>query len=156
MMKQSRDQVHYAMSHVRSKGSKIEQTLGRALWAAGLRYRKHYTKLIGKPDFLLVKDRIAIFSDSDFWHGLNWDQQKSHFGDNLSYWEKKIQGNIRRDHFVSEELRKQGWTVLRFTESEIKKDVAACVKEVQKSQSKNRAKLAMASAQKAGSNSVAK
>jgi DNA mismatch endonuclease Vsr len=64
----SRKQIHYTMSRVRSSGSEIENILGRALWQAGVRYRKQYP-IFGKPDFVIVKRRIAIFCDSEFWHG---------------------------------------------------------------------------------------
>ena len=63
-MAKTKEQVSYNMSRILSKGSLIEKTLGKALWTAGLRYRKHYKKLPGIPDFALVKYKIAIFSGS--------------------------------------------------------------------------------------------
>lgn len=60
------------MSRVRGSDTVIEQKLGKALWAAGIRYRKQYKKLIGKPDFVVVWTKVAIFCDSSFWHGRNW------------------------------------------------------------------------------------
>ena len=68
----TREQISYNMSRVRSSGSMIEKELGKALWALGLRYRKQYSKIAGKPDFAIVFVRIAVFCDSTFWHGRDW------------------------------------------------------------------------------------
>lgn len=115
------------MSRVRSKGSAIEKRLGRALWRAGFRYRKHY-KITGKPDFALVAQRVAIFCDSEFWHGYRWGKRtKRAFKSNQSYWFSKIERNRARDKKVTKELKKCGWLVLRFWEHEITSDVDNCV-----------------------------
>ena len=55
------------MSAVKSKGSKAERALGQAMWARGIRYRKHVKKVFGTPDFALMGLRVAIFCDGDFW-----------------------------------------------------------------------------------------
>lgn len=130
----TREQIHYNMSRVRAKGSKIELTLGGALWAAGLRYRKHYPKLVGKPDFVLVRDRIAIFCDSEFWHGYDWKNKKQEIKSNVDFWQEKIEANIRRDETVNKQLKKMEWTVLRFWERDILKRTDWCVDKVVKTQ----------------------
>lgn len=129
-MKPTREQVHYTMSRVRSTGSAIEKRLGEALWRTGFRYRKHY-KITGKPDFALVSARVAIFCDSEFWHGYRWGQRaKRAFKTNQTYWFAKIERNRARDREVNRELTKCGWLVLRFWEHEIISDVDQCVARV--------------------------
>lgn len=131
-MKPTRQQVHYTMSRVRSKGSKIEKRLGTALWKAGFRYRKHY-KVIGKPDFALVANRVAIFCDSNFWHGYRWGKTaKKAFTKNQDYWFEKIERNRARDKKVKKELESSGWVVLRFWEHEIANDIEHCVARVER------------------------
>src|SRR6266508_2172485 len=84
-MKPTPEQIHYTMSRVRSSGSVIERQLGSALWKAGFRYRKQY-KIFGKPDYVLVSAKIAIFVDSEFWHGYRWGKRaKEAFRSNQSY-----------------------------------------------------------------------
>jgi DNA mismatch endonuclease (patch repair protein) len=115
------------MSRVRSTGSAIEKRLGKALWQAGFRYRKQY-KITGKPDFVLVSARVAIFCDSEFWHGYRWGlRAKQAFKSNQAYWFSKIERNRARDKKVKRELEKDGWLVLRFWEHEITADIDQCV-----------------------------
>ncbi len=105
---QNSDRVSYTMSRVRSSGSAIEGALGRALWAAGFRYRKQYP-VFGRPDFVLVKDRIAIFCDSEFWHGYRWgERRKAQHKTNQTYWFAKIERNRARDRSVNRRLRREG------------------------------------------------
>jgi DNA mismatch endonuclease (patch repair protein) len=118
------------MSLVRSSGSAIETTLGHALWAAGFRYRKQYP-IFGRPDFVIVKDRIAIFCDSEFWHGYRWGtRRKAEHKTNQSYWFAKIERNRARDRAVNRRLHKDGWTVIRFWERDINEAVQTCVERV--------------------------
>lgn len=119
------------MSSIKSKGTTIEITLGRALWATGLRYRKHYRKLTGTPDFVLAKYKIAIFCDSAFWHGYKNMRTKQHiFKSNREFWIQKIKRNIEKDKEVNRELKKNGWAVLRFWDFQIYKNLDKCVQEV--------------------------
>jgi DNA mismatch endonuclease (patch repair protein) len=118
------------MSRIRSKGSKIEILLGKALWAKGLRYRKHY-KVEGKPDFAFPGAKVAVFCDSSFWHGRNWGaDRKKEFRVNKEFWIKKIERNIERDKEVNEALLIQGWKVIRFWDDEIKKNAKECAEKV--------------------------
>lgn len=96
------------MSRVKAKDTSIEKSLGKALWAAGLRYRKHYKKLIGTPDFVLPKYKIAIFCDSAFWHGYkNMTTKRHKFKSNVAFWAQKIKRNIQKDKKVNKQLRKE-------------------------------------------------
>lgn len=118
------------MSQVRSTGSVIERQLGTAMWRAGLRYRKHYS-IMGRPDFVLVSNKIAIFCDSEFWHGYRWgNRAKKAFKRNRAYWLAKIERNRARDRKVNRTLQQDGWLVLRFWEREIDSGAGACVAKV--------------------------
>lgn len=114
------------MSRVRSSGSVIEQKLGKALWAAGIRYRKQYKKLIGKPDFVVVWAKVAIFCDSSFWHGRNWATAKMAIKSNKEFWIPKIESNIMRDNQVDAALTNLGWRVFRFWDKDIHADAVKC------------------------------
>jgi len=124
------------MSRVRSSGSKIETVLGKALWRAGVRYRKQYP-IFGKPDFALVSRRIAIFCDSEFWHGYRWGQRRrAEHKTNQSYWFAKIELNRARDRLVNKRLKRAGWTVIRFWERQILSDPMHCAAKVTEVNSK--------------------
>jgi len=126
----TREQISFNMSRVKSTGSKIERTLGKALWASGIRYRKQYRKLPGKPDFVIVCAKVAIFCDSAFWHGYGWPAAAHEIKSNREFWIQKIQGNIARDKAVNQTLAELGWIVLRFWDHEILTNTAACVDQV--------------------------
>jgi DNA mismatch endonuclease, patch repair protein len=129
-MKPTSEQIRYTMSRVRSSGSAIEKKLGAALWKAGFRYRKQYP-VLGKPDYVLVSAKIAIFCDSEFWHGYRWGHRaKQAFKSNTDYWYSKIERNRARDRKVKKELTRQGWMVLRFWEHEITSNVDGCIERV--------------------------
>ena len=85
------------MRAIRSKDTTIELALRKALWQRGIRYRKNYKGLIGKPDIVITKYRIAVFCDSDFWHGYDWENRKARIKSNRDYWIPKIERNMKRD-----------------------------------------------------------
>ena len=128
----SPEQRHKNMKHIRSKDTKIEIILRKALWHEGIRYRKNYDKLPGKPDIAITKYKIAVFCDGEFFHGKDWNQLqvKLKNSNNSEYWLKKIQRNINGDYEVEQEVRAQGWIVLRFWGKDIKQDVNMCVKSI--------------------------
>lgn len=117
------------MKAIRSSETKIEQILRKALWHEGIRYRKNYNKLIGKPDIVITKYKIAIFCDGDFWHGK--DSCENIIASNKKYWLEKIKKNKERDLETTMALRDNGWTVLRFWESDIKKSIEECILEIE-------------------------
>lgn len=118
------------MKSIHASGSKIEYTLGSALWKKGIRYRKQYS-IIGTPDFAVVSQKVAVFCDSNFWHGHNWgDKFKSTLKRHRGFWVAKIKANRRRDRRVNRKLIALGWTVLRFWEHEINYETEKCVKRV--------------------------
>ena len=117
------------MQSIRSKDTKIEILLRKALWHRGIRYRKNFSKIPGKPDIAITKYKIAVFCDSEFFHGKDWEKlrprlQKSNNGD---FWIRKIERNRERDKEVNQQLEIMGWTVVRFWGSEIKKSIDDCI-----------------------------
>lgn len=121
------------MRNIRSKDTKIEKVLRKALWLKGYRYRKNYVKLPGKPDIVLTKYQIAIFCDSEFWHGKDWEELKIRLqkGDNSEYWINKISKNRNRDELIDKQLKFMGWTVIRFWGNDILKETDQCIKVIE-------------------------
>ncbi len=127
----TREQRSYVMSRIRSSDTKAEVRLRKALWHRGLRYRKNYRKLPGTPDIALTRKKIAIFVDGDFWHGKGYeDAPGKQIKTNRTYWKSKLSRNIERDKDVNDALLQEGWLVLRFWESDIQRDLEACVEEI--------------------------
>ena len=120
MKKQAAEQVNKKMQAVKSSGSKIEKLLTKALWKNGHRYRKNDRSVLGTPDLTFKQAKIAIFVDSEFWHGKNWRERKYDHKTNKKFWFSKIEQNIRRDKLVNQKLSKSGWKVLRFWGEDIK------------------------------------
>lgn len=131
MAKRSAEQVRKTMQAIRSKNTKIEILLGKALWDKGYRYRKNNKKIIGSPDFTFQKYKLAVFCDSEFWHGKDWDKLSQRLNTNRDFWINKIERNMARDIKVNTLLREQGWTVLRFWEKEILKELDGCVDKIE-------------------------
>lgn len=118
------------MSLIRSADTGIEVALRKALWREGIRYRKNYKKLPGKPDIAITKHKIAIFCDGEFWHGKDWNDKKHKIKGNSDYWIAKIERNIERDAEVDKQLQCMGWTVMHFWGKDIERGIPACVEDV--------------------------
>ena len=121
------------MASVRSKDTKPEIAVRRALWARGYRYRVHFDGLPGKPDIVFTRARLAVFIDGDFWHGNTWrirglNSLEELFPTRTEWWVNKIRGNIERDEEVNRLLRELGWTVLRVWESDVERNLDQVVK----------------------------
>lgn len=121
-----------SMARVKSKGSVIEKTLQRELWNRGLRYIKNDSKITGKPDICFRGAKIAVFCDSEFWHGFDWEHRKEDFRTNKEFWISKIERNMERDKEVNIALESEGWMVLRYWGNDIKKDTVAIADEIEK------------------------
>lgn len=115
------------MKAIKGKNTGIELALGKALWAIGLRYTKNDTTVYGKPDFCFKRLKIAVFCDSEFWHGKDWEAKKLKLKSHLEFWNAKIERNIQRDKEVTQKLEKDGWKVIRFWGEEITKDTDNCI-----------------------------
>lgn len=126
MDKHTPEQRRKNMQAIKNKDSKIELLLRKELWHRGLRYRKNVSRIYGKPDIVFIGKKIAIFCDSEFWHGYNWEERKKDFKSHQEFWIPKIERNMRRDAEVTEKLQFEGWKVLRFWGNEIKTDVSRC------------------------------
>ena len=117
--------------YIRSKDTKAELLLRKALWHKGLRYRKNVKSLPGTPDIVFTKQKIAVFVDGDFWHARgHQDKPGEQVATNKDFWRKKLTDNVERDRFVNDALLEQGWLVLRFWESDVKKNLDKCVDEI--------------------------
>lgn len=119
------------MSSIKSKNSKIEIMLRKALWNRGYRYRINYPKIIGKPDIVFVKKKVAIFCDGEFWHGYEWEKRKHEIKSNQKFWYEKIENNIKRDEHVNISLSEQGWKVIRFWGKDIENNLPKCMKKIE-------------------------
>ena len=115
------------MKAIKSKNTKIELILRKALWHNGVRYRKNYQLFGCHPDIVITKHKIAIFCDGDFWHG---NESKYTIKTNQNYWNQKILRNKERDLENTLILRDNGWTVLRYWGSEINNNLNACVTDI--------------------------
>jgi len=117
----------------RKSGTSIELLLRRALSALGVRYRIA-NNLPGRPDLVFVGAKVLVFCDGDFWHGrdLEGRLRKLKTGHNAPYWVAKIRGNVARDIRTTAQLTAEGWTVLRYWESEIRSDVSRVASEIQR------------------------
>lgn len=127
------ERSHKNMSHIKGKDTSIERVLCRALWAKGYRYRKNYKELPGRPDIALTKYKIAIFCDSEFFHGKDWEVLRPRLekGKNPDYWVPKIERNMERDREKDQKLLYMGWTVIHFWGKEILKNPYGCVKTIE-------------------------
>ena len=137
-LKKTKEQISYNMQCVKNKDSDIEVMLRKELWSRGLRYRKNVSTIVGKPDIVFISKKVAVFCDSEFWHGYNWEERKKDFKTNQDFWISKIERNKQRDEEVNELLRAEGWTVLRFWGKDIKKHCAECADAIEKALKEDR------------------
>ena len=121
-MTKTKEQISYNMKRVKSKDSEIELLLRKELWNRGLRYQKNVKTIFGKPDIVFKGKKIAVFCDSEFWHGFDWENRKDQIKSRRDFWIPKIERNIQRDVEVTEKLTETGWIVLRFWGKDIKKN----------------------------------
>lgn len=122
----TKEQRRRNMQAVRNKDSNIEKKLRQELWARGLRYRKNCPTVFGKPDIAFIGRKIAVFCDSEFWHGYDWENKKNNIKSRRDFWWPKIEKNMQRDKKVTEQLTAEGWLVIRFWGDEIKKQPIRC------------------------------
>jgi DNA mismatch endonuclease (patch repair protein) len=129
----TKEQRHKNMKNIRSKDTSIELKLRKELWRRGYRYRKNYTELPGKPDIVLTKYKIAIFCDSEFFHGKDWKVLKPQLekGKNADFWIEKISKNQQHDDDINKQLQFLGWTVIRFWGKDIMKKTDECIQVIE-------------------------
>jgi DNA mismatch endonuclease (patch repair protein) len=113
------------MSRIKSKNTKPELALMKALREKGVWFTHHRTDVMGKPDIVFKRKKVAVFIDSEFWHG------KKHLPkSNVEFWQNRFERNRQRDEKVNAELDKQGWIVIRISDAEIKTDIEACAERI--------------------------
>lgn len=132
IMNKTKEQISYNMSQIKSKDTSIEVLLRNELWHRGLRYRKNVKHIFGKPDIVFIGKKIAVFCDSEFWHGYNWENRKRDFKSHREFWIPKIERNIQRDIEVTKKLESEGWAILRFWGNDIKKNLKICADKIEK------------------------
>lgn len=106
------------MQNIRSKGTKPERMIMEALKKRRIYFAAYVSKITGKPDIVFRRKKIAVFIDSDFWHG--HPERCIMPKTNPEYWSQKIAGNRKRDEQVNKELSAKGWVVIRLWEYDIK------------------------------------
>ncbi len=120
------------MSANRSKDTKPEVMLRKALWHDGLRgYRLHLKSVPGRPDLVFMKERLAVFVNGCFWHRCptcKLPLPKSH----QQFWREKFERNIERDKTKSKQLKAAGWKVVTIWECQINKDILRPLKAIKK------------------------
>ena len=121
------------MQNIHQKDTSIELCLRKALWKKGYRYRKNVKTLPGKPDIVITKYKIAIFCDSEFFHGKDWEILKLRLekGKNPDFWIKKIERNRNRDYENDKKLLFLGYTVLHFWGQDISKHTDECLQTIE-------------------------
>lgn len=127
------ERSHKNMSRIKGKDTSIELALRKMLWEKGYRYRKNYKVLPGSPDIAITKYHIAIFCDSEFFHGKDWEILKPRLeqGKNSEYWIKKIERNMQRDSEKDKTLNYMGWTVIHFWGKDILKNPEECIRVIE-------------------------
>lgn len=128
MDKFSKEKRSEIMAKIRSKETKFERDFATKLKrSTSKRFKTNVSYLEGKPDIVFTKEKIAIFLDSDFWHGWQYSRWKSSLND---FWRSKIESNRKRDRKVTSRLRKAGWTVARIWGHEVSSDPDKAVSRV--------------------------
>jgi len=117
------------MAKIRTRDTDIEQRLSRALDKAQIKYGRNSKELIGQPDFVILKSKIVIFADGDYWHGWHYPLWKHKMS---KYWRTKIEANRKRDLRTFRKLRRSGWLVLRLWQHDIEKDIDKCIHRIKK------------------------
>ena len=117
----------WIMSQIRGKNTKIEKIMKKMLAENRIKFIQH-PQMFGNPDFLVGKHMI-IFCDGDFWHGYNYGKKKRPA---KKFWKDKIEGNMRRDRSITQKLRRDGYSVLRFWEHDIEKRPEMCINRIKR------------------------
>ena len=130
MAVRSKEVTSRIMSAIRGKNTGIEKALRKALTEKGVRYRLYSSKVFGHPDLCLPRLKIAIFCDSEFWHGYHFEENEAKIKTNRDYWIPKIKANIARDKIVNATLTGEGYTVLRYWGHEIETNLDAVVSSI--------------------------
>tara|TARA_B100001964_G_C13787467_1_gene402970 strand:+ start:120 stop:530 length:411 start_codon:yes stop_codon:yes gene_type:complete len=126
----TKEQRRKNMQNIRSKETTPEKIIFKELRRRRIYFARHVKKLPGSPDIVFRRKRIAVFIDSDFWHGHSkrFTMPKT----NADYWERKIMRNKARDIEVNRCLKKANWNVIRIWEYDVKKNTLKCINRILK------------------------
>ena len=118
------DQRKYNMSQIKNKNTQPEIKFRKYLLSKGIRGYRIHLKILGKPDIVFSKYKIAVFIDGCFWHKCPkcFIEPET----NKDFWMEKINGNVKRDKETNDILTKRGWKVIRFWEHEINNNINKC------------------------------
>ena len=136
--------VSFTMSRIRGKDTGIERKLRKRLYQDGYRFLCNSKRAFGHPDFLFPALRLAVFADSEFWHGYRFAENESKLVTHRDYWVSKIKRNMARDAEVNAELQRQGYKVLRFWGFEINKDFERVIKIIEETAERRKRALCLA------------
>lgn len=125
------EETSLRMSKVKLKRGDAEALLAKKLWHKGYRYKYNDSSLPGSPDIAILKYRIAIFVDGEFWHGKDWEHRKEKLKRNRDYWIKKIEENMARDIRVDRELFAIDWIPVHFWSKDVMKYPDDCISEIE-------------------------
>lgn len=125
--KMSKEQRRKTMQAIKSQ-SHLENTVSKALWKKGIRFRKNVQSLCGTPDIVIQKYKVVIFIDSCFWHGcpIHGNRPKP----NQEFWNKKLDRNIERDAEITQYYKDKNWNIMRVWEHDIKDDFENTIDEI--------------------------
>lgn len=107
------------MAAIKSKNTKPELIIRKALFRKGFRYKLNDKSLPGKPDLVFPKYNAVIFIHGCFWHGhdcylFKWPSTRPEF------WKKKITRNREVDERNIQKLKEDGWYILTVWECALK------------------------------------
>lgn len=119
------------MSKIKSRNSKPELILRRALWSKNIRFRLHDNSLPGTPDIVIKKYKLAIFVDGEFWHGFDWKNKRETIKSNRLFWIPKIERNMQKDIHVNKALRDIDYVVFRFWTQDILKNLPKVLNQIE-------------------------
>ena len=124
----TKEQRRKNMQNIRSAGTKPERLMMHELKRRKIYFASHSESITGKPDIVFRRKKIAVFIDSDFWHGhpKRCIMPKTH----IEYWDKKIERNQKRDKEVNRFLKKDGWTVIRLWEFDVRNSFDKCIQKI--------------------------
>lgn len=118
------------MSRVRTKDTRPEMVVRRAIYAAGLRYRLQRKDLPGRPDIVLPSLRVAIFVHGCFWHSHSCAKGRGRPQTNVDFWAEKLSRNAMRDAAAQAALTDAGWTVKVIWECELDESLTDLVSDL--------------------------
>ena|ERR1035438_2520733 len=102
----------FNMSRIRSKNTRPEMLVRRALFSTGYRYRLHDKSLPGRPDIVLKKHKTVIFVHGCFWHGHRGCKKFVIPKTRTQWWIDKINRNIANDVKVCKALKEKGLRIV--------------------------------------------